>query len=141
MAHAHDAAPGRELALEPGLGARGRADRVEHVEHRAGRAAVQRPLQRADRADDRRDQRPTPVEAITRAVNVDAFMPWSITVTRYASSAAARAGAGDGRHHAQKIGGVAQRRVGREGARAGLAARPGGGEHRQRRRQLSVARR
>jgi hypothetical protein len=30
------------------------------------------------------------VDAATRAVKVEAFMPWSATVTRYASSASAR---------------------------------------------------
>jgi hypothetical protein len=46
----------------------------EHVQHRAGRAAVQRSFQRADApviADTISDW----VEAMTRAVNVLAFMP------------------------------------------------------------------
>jgi len=34
------------------------------------------------------------VLAITRAVNVEAFMPWSITVTQYVSSARTATGSG-----------------------------------------------
>ncbi len=35
-----------------------------------------------------------PVEATTRAASVDAFMPWSITVTRYVLSASTARGDG-----------------------------------------------
>src|SRR5262249_43400167 len=81
VAHPHDAAAGGGLGLEPGLGARGLADRVEHVEHRPGRAAVQRALS-APIAPVTAEIVSDAVEAITRAVNVEAFMPWSDTVTR-----------------------------------------------------------
>ena len=38
--------------------------------------------------------RSDPVDATIRAVNVDALIAWSITVTKYASSAVTAAGAG-----------------------------------------------
>ena len=40
------------------------------------------------------DPSPARVDATTRAANVDALSPWSLTVTRYASSAAARSASG-----------------------------------------------
>jgi hypothetical protein len=67
-------------------------------------------------AGDHADTRSAPVEATTRAANVDAFMPWSMTVTRYASSTANRrlvtaapvapqegAGLFEGRHPRERV--------------------------------------
>ena len=52
-------------------------DLVEHLQHARRRAAVQRAGERADRAADSAAATSAPVEAITRAVNVEAFMPCS----------------------------------------------------------------
>ena len=50
--HAHHAAAGVELGLDPRGRARRVAHGVEHVEHGSGRTAVQRALERADAGDD-----------------------------------------------------------------------------------------
>ena len=56
VAESHQPLAAFDLPAQQRFGARGVADLEHHVERRAGRAAVQRPLQRADRADDRRDE-------------------------------------------------------------------------------------
>ena len=93
MAEAHDPLARRELAAHPGVDPVRGADRVEGVQGPARRAAVQRTGERADGADEAGGQS-APVEAITRAVKVEALKPWSTVATRYCSMARACSGGG-----------------------------------------------
>ena len=74
MAKAHQPFAARQRVVDPRLDALARADGVEHLQHRFRRAAMQRPGERAIAAGDGAN-RSACVEAMTRAVNVDAFMP------------------------------------------------------------------
>jgi hypothetical protein len=81
MAEAHETLAGVELRSNDGLGPIGRADLEDHVERRAWGAAVQWALERA-KAPVMAEITSECVEAITRAVNVEALRPWSETVIR-----------------------------------------------------------
>jgi hypothetical protein len=70
VSHAHDAPPSGNLAFEPCSGAVGSADRVEHVEHGPRGSSVEGSMA-ATTAEIVSDA----VDATTRAVNVDAFIP------------------------------------------------------------------
>jgi hypothetical protein len=76
VAEAHEPLAAVQQPLDVALGVALALDVVEHLQHARGRAAVQRPAQRADGARERRGA-VAPVEATTRAVNVEAFMPCS----------------------------------------------------------------
>ena len=73
--------PRASALVDPWLDALARADRVEHFQHRLRRAAMQRPGQRAIAGGDGAN-RSAWVEATTRVVKVEAFIPWSHTVTK-----------------------------------------------------------
>ena len=76
VAEAHQPLAAVEHVLDPALGVAGALDVVEHLQHARRRAAVQRARERADRADSAAATS-APVEATTRAVNVEAFIPCS----------------------------------------------------------------
>jgi hypothetical protein len=78
---AHEALLAVEQPLDVLVRVAALLDLVEHRQHARGRAAVQRARQRADRAGDRAAAS-APVEAMTRAVKVEAFMPCSAAETK-----------------------------------------------------------
>ena len=95
VAEAHDPPAGRQLGLHPGLGAGRVADGVERgLRARPPRAAVAGGPASAPRAAPTTSAMSAPVEATTRAVNVEALKPWSIVSIRYCSSAWAARGVG-----------------------------------------------
>jgi hypothetical protein len=99
------------------IGARGLADRVEHVEHRSRGAAVQRALERADAADDGGDQigsgRCDHARGERRCVHAVVDHGDEVRLER-----ARREDVGGAGRHPQVIGGVAERRLGRDRRRA-----------------------
>jgi len=102
VAESHDPPPGRQLIPHPSLAIRG-PDVLEHVEHGTRRAAVQRTL-RAPIAPVTHSPGQSGYSRSPAAVNVDAFMPWSITVTQYVFDRARRDRVGLlAVHHVQKV--------------------------------------
>ena len=77
VAEAHQPLAAVQQLLDVALGVALALDLVEHLQHAAGRAAVQRAAQRADAPPTARRRTSAPVEATTRAVKVEAFMPCS----------------------------------------------------------------
>ncbi len=76
VAEAHEALAAVEGILDPLVGVTGSLDLVEHLQHAEGAPPWSGPLS-APTAPDRAAAASAPVEVITRAVNVDAFMPCS----------------------------------------------------------------
>ena len=82
MAETHEPFTGFEFFTKEKLGVIGVANRFEHENDGAGCAAVEGSFERADRSRNRAETKSERVETMTRAVKVEAFMPWSITVLR-----------------------------------------------------------
>jgi hypothetical protein len=77
VAEAHQPLAAVEHALDVRRRVALALDGLEHVQHPGGGAAVQRSGHRRPTAPDRQAATSAPVEAITRAVKVEAFMPCS----------------------------------------------------------------
>ena len=73
---AHEPLAAVQRVLDPPVGVAERLDLVEHLQHARGRTAVQGP-ERAPTPAPSAAATSAPVEATTRAVNVEAFMPCS----------------------------------------------------------------
>jgi hypothetical protein len=76
VAEAHQPVAAVERVLDPPLGVARPLDLVEHLEHARGRPPCSGRTARPTRAESAAATS-APVEAITRAVKVDAFMPCS----------------------------------------------------------------
>ena len=81
MAEAHQPLLLVEHALDQRFRNTGALRLFDHWQHPGRGAAVQRPGHRADRTGQRRADA-APVDAITRAVNVEAFIPCSAAQTQ-----------------------------------------------------------
>ena len=129
MAEAHDLVAPFDHRPHHGVDAGGRvgevedlrpADLVEQGEGAARRATVQRTARARRRRRRRTRPMSAPVEATTRAVNVDALKPWSIVEIRYRSTAQTCSSAGAvALQHPQVVGRPPQLWVGRDGRPAG----------------------